>query len=101
MSAVEAIDHARRAEMPAEAPKPENENAQPAVSLKVWLAVIGSTFGAFLPVLNIQIVNFSLADIQGAIGAGIDGGGSVSNSHLVSQVIVSALSCWLSLVIWL
>src|SRR5260221_848242 len=96
MSAVEAIDHARRAEMPAEAPKPANENAQPAVSLKVWLAVIGSTLGAFLAVLNIQIVNSSLADIQGAIGAGIDDGGWVSTSYLVTEIIVIPLSGWLS-----
>ena len=49
--------------------------AAPAVSAKTWLAVIGATLGAFLAVLNIQIVNSSLADIQGAIGAGIDDGG--------------------------
>ncbi len=33
--------------------------------LKMWSAVIGSTLGAFMAVLNIQIVNASLADIQG------------------------------------
>src|SRR5258708_18317919 len=95
MSAVEAIAHPRRAEMPAEAPKPANENAQPAVSLEVWLAVIGSTLGAFLAVLNIQIVNSSLADIQGAIGAGIDDGGWVSTSYLITEIIVIPLSGWL------
>jgi len=66
------------------------------VSLKVWLAVIGSTLGAFLAVLNIQIVNSSLADIQGAIGAGIDDGGWVSTSYLVTEIIVIPLSGWLS-----
>jgi MFS transporter, DHA2 family, multidrug resistance protein len=96
MSAVEAIDRARRAEMPAEAPKPANENTEPAVSLKIWLAVIGSTLGAFLAVLNIQIVNSSLADIQGAIGAGIDDGGWVSTSYLITEIIVIPLSGWLS-----
>src|SRR5260221_590254 len=96
MSAVEAIDHARRAEMPAEAPKPANENAQPAVSLKVWLAVIGSTLGAFMAVLDIQIVNASLADIQGAIGAGIDDGGGIATSYLGPEIIVIPLSGWLA-----
>src|SRR5260370_10413582 len=96
MSAVEDIDHARRAEMPAEAPKPAKGHAQPGVSLKVWRAVIGSTLGAFLAVLNIQIVNSSLADIQGAIGAGIDDGGWISTSYLVTEIIVIPLSGWLS-----
>src|ERR1700686_3362947 len=96
MSAVEAIDRTRRAEIPAAAPKPANENAQPTVSLKVWLAVIGSALGAFLAVLNIQIVNSSLADIQGAIGAGIDDGGWVSTSYLITEIIVIPLSGWLS-----
>src|SRR5882724_12234011 len=47
------------------------DQAEPAVSSKIWLAVAGATLGAFMAVLNIQIVNASLADIQGAIGAGI------------------------------
>ena len=36
--------------------------AAPAVPLRNWLAVFGSTLGAFMAVLNIQIVNASLAD---------------------------------------
>ena len=43
--------------------------------VKMWIAVVGATLGAFMAVLNIQIVNASLADIQGAIGAGVDDGG--------------------------
>ena len=53
----------------------------PAVTAKTWLAVVGATMGAFMAVLNIQIVNASLADIQGAIGAGIDDGGWISTSY--------------------
>lgn len=64
--------------------------------MTTWLAVIGATLGAFLAVLNIQIVNSSLADIQGAIGAGIDDGGWVSTSYLVTEIIVIPLSGWLS-----
>ena len=57
--------------------------AAPAVSAKTWLAVIGATLGAFMAVLNIQIVNASLANIQGGIGAGIDDGGWISTSGRV------------------
>jgi MFS transporter, DHA2 family, multidrug resistance protein len=68
----------------------------PAVSAKVWFAVIGATIGAFMAVLNIQIVNASLADIQGGIGAGIDDGGWISTSYLIAEIVVIPLSGWLA-----
>jgi DHA2 family multidrug resistance protein len=49
-----------------------------------------------MAVLNIQIVNASLADIQGAIGAGIDDGGWISTSYLIAEIIVIPLSGWLA-----
>ncbi len=49
-----------------------------------------------MAVLNIQIVNASLADIQGAIGAGIDDGGWISTSYLIAEIIVIPLSAWLA-----
>jgi DHA2 family multidrug resistance protein len=72
--------------------------AEPAVSAKTWIAVIGATLGAFMAVLNIQIVNASLADIQGAIGAGIDDGGWISTSYLIAEIVVIPLSGWLATV---
>ena len=67
-----------------------------AVPFKTWLAVLGSTLGAFVAVLNIQIVNSSLADIQGAIGAGIDDGGWISTSYLITEIVVIPLTAWLA-----
>jgi MFS transporter, DHA2 family, multidrug resistance protein len=101
MSALESFDRTRRFALrdaqPAALPPPANQNETPAaVPLKIWLAVIGSTLGAFLAVLNIQIVNSSLADIQGAIGAGIDDGGWISTSYLITEIIVIPLSGWLA-----
>ena len=64
------------------------------VSMQTWLAVIASTIGAFLAILNIQVVNSSLADIQGAIGAGIDTGGWISTAYLISEIIVIPLAGW-------
>lgn len=81
---------APRLTVPAAAP------AAPAVSAKTWIAVIGATLGAFMAVLNIQIVNASLADIQGAIGAGIDDGGWISTSYLIAEIVVIPLSGWLA-----
>jgi DHA2 family multidrug resistance protein len=66
------------------------------VSLKTWIAVVGACLGAFLAILNIQIVSSSLADIQGAIGAGADDGGWVMTSYLVAEIIVIPISGWLA-----
>ena len=66
------------------------------VSAKTWLAVLGAMVGAFLAILNIQVVNSSLADIQGAIGAGADTGGWISTSYLISEIIVIPLAGWLT-----
>jgi DHA2 family multidrug resistance protein len=72
------------------------DKAASTVSAKTWLAVFGATLGAFMAVLNIQIVNASLADIQGAIGAGIDDGGWISTSYLIAEIVVIPLSGWLA-----
>src|ERR1700736_3565988 len=66
----------------------------PAGQAKKWTAVIASTLGAFMAVLNIQIVNASLANIQGAIGAGIDDGGWISTAYLIAEIVVIPLSAW-------
>src|SRR3982751_5309010 len=66
------------------------------VSRKTWIAVVGATLGAFMAVLNIQIVNASLANIQGGIGAGIDDGGWISTSYLIAEIVVIPLSGWLA-----
>src|SRR5690242_19469228 len=68
----------------------------PNPSFRTWVAVVGATLGAFMAVLNIQIVNSSLADIQGAIGAGIDDGGWITTSYLITEIIVIPLSGWLA-----
>lgn len=86
------VNAASAANLPAPAAAP----VTPAVSAKTWIAVIGATLGAFMAVLNIQIVNASLADIQGAIGAGIDDGGWISTSYLIAEIVVIPLSGWLA-----
>ena len=70
--------------------------AAQAVPLKTWLAVVGANLGAFMAILNIQIVNASLANVQGGIGAGIDDGGWISTSYLIAEIIVIPLSGWLA-----
>ncbi|MDL2401825.1 DHA2 family efflux MFS transporter permease subunit [Rhizobium mayense] len=77
-------------------PAPAGGGAATMSPLRMWTAVIGSTLGAFMAVLNIQIVNASLADIQGAIGAGTDDGGWISTSYLIAEIVVIPLTGWLA-----
>ncbi len=66
-----------------------------AIPLKNKVAVAGALLGAFMAVLNIQVVNTSLPDIQGGIGTGLDNGGWISTSYLIGEIIVIPLSGWL------
>lgn len=66
------------------------------IPLKNWVAVLGAALGAFMAVLDIQIVNSSLQDIQGAIGATLDEGTWVATSYLVAEIITIPLTAYLS-----
>src|SRR5436853_6055634 len=83
-------------DVPASDRRPAAEVTEAPVSTKTWFAVVGATLGAFMAVLNIQMVNASLADIQGAIGAGIDDGGWISTSYLIAEIVVIPFSGWLA-----
>jgi MFS transporter, DHA2 family, multidrug resistance protein len=101
MTALRAGVNAGSADLDSDRPAgpaaPERPAAAPqAVPLKTWLAVIGANLGAFMAILNIQIVNASLANVQGGIGAGIDDGGWISTSYLIAEIIVIPLSGWLA-----
>lgn len=69
---------------------------EPPVSLRSWLAVLGAALGAFMAVLDIQIVNSSLQDIQGALGATLDEGTWIATSYLVAEIVTIPLTPWLS-----
>src|SRR5579859_969096 len=93
MSSIAAAPAAARRPEPA---APAARHDEDAVSLKTWIAVVGAALGAFLAILNIQIVSSSLADIQGAIGAGADEGGWITTAYLVAEIIVIPMSGWLA-----
>jgi len=78
--------------------RPEMKAEKPSdrVSLKGWLAVIGSAIGAFMAVLDIQITSSSLKDIQGALGAGLDEGSWISTAYLIAEIVTIPMTGWLS-----
>jgi MFS transporter, DHA2 family, multidrug resistance protein len=72
-----------------------NVEEQP-VSLKTWIAVIGSMLGAFMAVLNIQITNASLPYIEGGIGTGGVNGDWIITAYLIGEIIVIPMTDFLS-----
>jgi len=63
-----------------------------------WLAIAGGMLGCFMAVLDIQIMNSSLAQIEGAVGASIDEGSWISTAYLIAEIIVIPLTGWLTFV---
>jgi MFS transporter, DHA2 family, multidrug resistance protein len=63
---------------------------------RVWVAVFGAILGAFMAVLDIQIVNSSLQYIQGGLAASIDEGSWISTAYLVAEIIIIPLTSWLT-----
>jgi MFS transporter, DHA2 family, multidrug resistance protein len=57
------------------------------VSLRTWIAVLGTVLGAFMAVLDIQITNASLREITGGIASTAVEASWVSTSYLIGEII--------------
>jgi DHA2 family multidrug resistance protein len=68
------------------------------VPFKTWLGLVGAMLGAFMAVLDIQIVSSSLQEIEGALGATLEEGSWISTAYLVAEIVVIPLTGWLSMV---
>lgn len=66
------------------------------VSTKTWIGLVGAMLGAFMAVLDIQIVSSSLQEIEGALGATLEEGSWISTAYLVAEIVVIPLTGWLS-----
>lgn len=64
-------------------------------SLRTWIAVLGCMLGALIAVLDIQIVNSSLAEIEGGISTGTENGTWISTSYLIGEIIMIPLTGYL------
>ena len=65
------------------------------MTFREWIAYMSAIIGAFLAVLNIQVVSSSLGDIQGALGATLMRVW-ISTAYLVAEIIIIPLTDWLS-----
>lgn len=67
-------------------------------SFRDWVAVVGTSLGAFIAVIDIQITNASLKQIQGSLAASLDEGSWISTGYLVAEMVVIPMTVWLSAV---
>ncbi|MGY0217350.1 DHA2 family efflux MFS transporter permease subunit [Endozoicomonadaceae bacterium StTr2] len=65
-------------------------------SQRDWIAVFGMVLGAFIAILDIQIINSSLADIQGSLSATVSEGSWISTSYMIAEIVMIPLSAWLA-----
>ncbi len=63
---------------------------------KQWIAVLATTLGAFMAVLDIQITNASLNQISGGIAATVDEGSWISTAYLIGEIVTIGLTPWAS-----
>lgn len=61
-----------------------------------WIAVVASSIGCFMALMDISIVNTALPTIQGEIGASGTEGTWVTTSYIVAESIAIPLTGWLA-----
>lgn len=66
------------------------------VPAQAWLAIVGATIGAFMAILNIQLVSASLTDISGALSISVEDGAGIVTAYMVAEIVVIPLSGWLA-----
>jgi len=69
---------------------------EPVVTFRQWAAVVGVALGAFMAILDIQIINASLREIQGALNLDLNEGGWISTAYLIAEIIVIPLTAFFS-----
>src|SRR6188474_2398511 len=70
--------------------------AAPERHVNPWLTAIAVMFGTFMVVLDTTVVNVSLPQIAGSLGATVDEATWALTSYLVANAVVLPLTGWLA-----
>ncbi|NIE98563.1 DHA2 family efflux MFS transporter permease subunit [Pantoea sp. Acro-805] len=71
-----------------------NQHAEP-ISLRTWVAVLGSVVGCFMAGMNVHVTNASLPDVRGSLGATFEEGSWITTAYLVAEIIIIPITGWL------
>ena len=61
-----------------------------------WLGLLAVLMGTFISTLNGRLSSFGLADIRGAVGAGVDDGAWITTAQTAAQMLVTIPAVWLA-----
>lgn len=76
-------------------PGQQTGEAAPAISLRTWVAVLGSVVGCFMAGMNVHVTNASLPDVRGSLGATFEEGSWITTAYLVAEIIIIPMTGWL------
>jgi len=76
------------------APTPVPGSGSPPTSIP-WLGLFAVLMGTFISTLNGRLSTFGLADIRGAVGAGVDDGAWITTAQTAAQMLVTIPAVWL------
>ena len=71
------------------------DNQNDAISLRSWVAVLGSIIGCFMAGMNVHVTNASLPDVRGSLGATFEEGSWITTAYLVAEIIIIPVTGWL------
>jgi MFS transporter, DHA2 family, multidrug resistance protein len=70
----------------------------PAISQRPMIGILAVLIGAFIATLGGRVTSFGLADIRGAVHAGVDEGAWITTASTVGQMALCAPTVWMGLV---
>jgi DHA2 family multidrug resistance protein len=68
--------------------------ASPPTSIP-WLGLLAVLLGTFISTLNGRLSTFGLADIRGAMGAGVDEGAWITTAQTTAQMAITLAAVWM------
>jgi DHA2 family multidrug resistance protein len=71
----------------------------PAITPRLALGLLGAVLGSFISNLDTRLTSFSLADLRGGVGYGVDETAWVSAAYNIAEIAVVPITPWLSNII--
>jgi MFS transporter, DHA2 family, multidrug resistance protein len=60
-----------------------------------WLGLVAVLMGTFISTLNGRLSTFGLADIRGAVSAGVDEGAWITTAQTTAQMFITLIAVWM------
>jgi DHA2 family multidrug resistance protein len=68
----------------------------PPVTWRLALGLLGAVLGSFVSNLDTRLTTFSLADLRGGVGYGVDEAAWVSSAYNIAEIAVVPMTPWLA-----